>query len=50
MVCGAIMLILGDLMARTLVAPSEIPIGVITAMAGAPFFLYILRRRSRMLF
>ena len=50
MVCGAIMLILGDLLARTLVSPSEIPIGVITAMAGAPFFLYILRRRSRMLF
>jgi iron complex transport system permease protein len=50
MVCGAILLILGDLLARTVVAPSEIPIGVITAMAGAPFFLYILRKRARMLF
>jgi iron complex transport system permease protein len=50
MVCGAILLILGDLLARTLVAPSEIPIGVITALAGAPFFLYILRHRARMLF
>lgn len=50
MVCGAIFLILADLLARTLLAPSEIPIGVITALVGAPFFLYILRRRSRMLF
>ena len=50
MLCGAIFLILGDLAARTLMAPSEIPIGVITALAGAPFFLYILRRKARMLF
>jgi iron complex transport system permease protein len=50
MLCGAIFLILGDLAARTLMAPSEIPIGVITALAGAPFFLYLLRRKARMLF
>ena len=50
MVCGAILLILADLLARTINAPSEIPVGIITAIAGAPFFLYILRRRSRMLF
>jgi len=50
MLCGAIFLILGDLVARTLMAPTEIPIGVITAMAGAPFFLYLLRRKARMLF
>ena len=50
MVSGAILLILGDLLARTVIAPSEIPIGVVTALAGAPFFLYILRRRARMLF
>ena len=50
MLCGAIFLILGDLLARTLMAPTEIPIGVITAMAGAPFFLYLLRRKARMLF
>ena len=50
MVCGAILLILADLLARTLIAPSEIPVGIITAIAGAPFFLYILRRRARMLF
>jgi iron complex transport system permease protein len=50
MLCGAIFLILADLLARTMLAPSEIPIGVITALAGAPFFLYLLRRKARMLF
>jgi iron complex transport system permease protein len=50
LVSGAIFLILADVLARTLVAPSEIPIGVITALCGAPFFLYLLRRRANMLF
>jgi iron complex transport system permease protein len=47
---GAIFLIIADILARTLIAPSEIPIGVITALCGAPFFLYLLRRRAKMLF
>ena len=47
---GAIFLILADVLARTIAAPSEIPIGVITAICGAPFFLYLLRRRSKLLF
>ena len=47
---GAIFLILADLVARTLMAPTEIPIGVITAICGAPFFLYLLRRRKRIIF
>jgi len=47
---GAIFLILADVAARTIAAPSEIPIGVITALCGAPFFLYLLRRRARMIF
>ena len=47
---GAIFLILADILARTVAAPSEIPIGVITALCGAPFFLYLLRRRAKMLF
>ena len=47
---GAIFLILADILARTVAAPSEIPIGVITALFGAPFFLYLLRRRARLLF
>ncbi len=50
LVCGAIFLILADVVARIAVAPSEIPIGVITALCGAPFFLYLLRQRARMLF
>ena len=47
---GAIFLILADLVARTALAPTEIPIGVITAICGAPFFLYLLRRRKRAVF
>jgi iron complex transport system permease protein len=50
MLTGAIFLILADVLARTMAAPSEIPIGVITAIFGAPFFLYLLRRRAKMLF
>ena len=47
---GAIFLILADLVARTVQAPAEIPIGVITAICGAPFFLYLLRRRKKIIF
>jgi iron complex transport system permease protein len=44
---GATALLIADLLARTLLAPQEIPIGIITALAGAPFFLWILRRSQR---
>jgi len=48
MIGGAAFLVLADVAARTLQAPAEVPIGVITAAAGAPFFLFILRsRRAR---
>jgi len=47
---GAIFMILTDLIARTAMAPTEIPIGVITAICGAPFFLYLLRRRKKAIF
>jgi iron complex transport system permease protein len=47
---GAIFMILTDLVSRTILAPTEIPIGVITAVCGAPFFLYLLRRRKRAIF
>ena len=47
---GAIFLILADILARTVLAPVEIPIGVITAICGAPFFLYLLRRRKQVIF
>jgi len=41
---GGIYLLLSDTLARTLRAPSELPVGVITAIIGAPFFLYLLRK------
>lgn len=44
---GASFLILVDVVARTAVAPAEIPIGVITAFLGAPFFVVALRRSGR---
>jgi len=47
---GATFMIIADMVARTVLAPTEIPIGVITALCGAPFFLYLLRRRRRVIF
>jgi iron complex transport system permease protein len=48
MIGGAAFLVLADVAARTVQAPAEVPIGVITAIAGAPFFLFVLRsRRTR---
>ena len=44
---GATFVVLTDLLARTLLAPAEIPLGVITAIIGAPFFIYLLRRTRR---
>jgi iron complex transport system permease protein len=42
---GAAFLILADLGARTIAAPTELPVGVITSFCGAPLFVYLLRRR-----
>jgi iron complex transport system permease protein len=44
---GATFLVLVDLVARTVAAPEEVPVGIITAGLGAPFFLWELNRRSR---
>jgi iron complex transport system permease protein len=44
---GAIFLVLADLIARLVLAPSELPLGVVTALVGAPFFIYLLRRTKR---
>jgi iron complex transport system permease protein len=41
---GAVFLTLADLLARVLLAPAEIPIGVVTALVGVPIFLVLLRR------
>ncbi|MDA2803344.1 FecCD family ABC transporter permease [Nocardiopsis suaedae] len=44
---GAPFMVLADLAARTLAAPEEIPIGILTALCGAPFFLWLMRRDAR---
>jgi len=44
---GAVLLILADCLARNLFVPRELPIGVVTALMGAPFFLYLLRRQKK---
>lgn len=43
---GAIFLLVCDGLARSIATPLEIPVGVITALVGAPFFLYLLRRKK----
>jgi len=47
---GASMLLLADILARILLAPSILPVGIVTALAGAPFFLWILRRAKKEVF
>jgi iron complex transport system permease protein len=43
---GAAFLIAADTLARTLISPSELPVGVVTAFLGAPFFLYLLKSKG----
>jgi iron complex transport system permease protein len=47
---GAGFLMLADLIAHTLLAPEVLPLGVVTAFVGAPFFVYLLRRAKRAAF
>jgi len=47
LVAGGIFLLLADTVARNVVAPAELSVGVITAFCGAPFFIYLLRTRYR---
>jgi iron complex transport system permease protein len=42
---GAIAVVIADTIARTIAAPADLPVGAITAIAGAPLFIYLLRRR-----
>jgi len=44
---GAIAIVVADTLARTIVFPTEIPVGAMTGLAGAPVFLYLLHRRLR---
>ena len=50
MIVGAGFLIVADLVARTALRPAELPVGVVTAFVGAPFFLYLLRQSKRGVF
>ena len=43
---GAIILVISDTLARTVISPSELPVGAVTAVAGAPVFIYLLRRTA----
>ena len=43
---GAALLVAADTVARTIAAPAELPIGILTAAIGAPFFLWLLLRRQ----
>jgi iron complex transport system permease protein len=44
---GAIVLVIADLLARVVLAPVEIPVGIVTALAGGPFFVWLLVRKER---
>jgi iron complex transport system permease protein len=44
---GAILIVVADTLARTLLGATEVPVGAMTALAGAPVFIYLMRRRVR---
>ncbi|MRR17446.1 MAG: iron ABC transporter permease [Deltaproteobacteria bacterium] len=44
---GASFMVVADTLARILLAPSELPVGVITALCGAPYFIFLMRRKGR---
>lgn len=44
---GGVFLVLADLLARSLMSPAELPVGIITALVGGPFFIYLLRKARR---
>lgn len=45
--CGAIFLVWADVLARTALAPRELPVGIITAFVGAPFFIWLLHKKKK---
>lgn len=45
-VCGASVLILSDLLARVVLSPEELPVGIVTALVGAPFFIFLLHKQK----
>ncbi|MEW6171518.1 MAG: iron ABC transporter permease [Bacillota bacterium] len=44
---GAVLLLLADTLARTIIAPTELPVGIVTALMGSPFFIYLLIKKKR---
>lgn len=44
---GAVLLLVSDTLARTVIAPTEIPVGIVTSVLGAPFFIYLLLKKRR---
>lgn len=50
MLNGAALLLAADILARVVMAPQEIPVGIITALAGGPFFLWVLRRAKQQMY
>ncbi|HTZ74895.1 MAG TPA: iron ABC transporter permease [Candidatus Aquilonibacter sp.] len=44
---GAILIVVADMLARTVLGTTEVPVGAMTALAGAPVFIYLMRRRVR---
>jgi iron complex transport system permease protein len=48
LVLGGAFLVLTDILARTVMSPAELPIGVVTAFFGAPFFAVVLRTTRRL--
>jgi iron complex transport system permease protein len=45
--CGAVLVLASDLVGRLLLSPTEIPVGIVTSVVGAPFFLWLLYRANR---
>jgi iron complex transport system permease protein len=45
-VLGGLLLLLADSLSRTLLSPAELPVGIITALLGGPFFIYLIVRQK----
>lgn len=44
---GGLLLVVADTLARTIIAPEELPVGIVTAFFGAPFFIYLIKTRGK---
>lgn len=50
MLTGAVFLVVADVLARVVIAPEEMPVGIVTALVGGPFFIFLLRRHKTAMF